>query len=387
MKQISILFLALFCISVLHAQVVITGTLKPGSASNSVMVVLKANNAGFTGTLSAINITLQVPSSVSPTPVSSIKSSPLGFGGAFALDSGTQTIGATSFRNFLYVNNNASGAINIPSGGEFNALEVEFRDAGGAPIPNISNQVRLAFLPNGDGGGSSTQFSFYVESGGNEMNNTAGPYFYGPTAVNDANGTAGYSFVTTGTTLPVSFLNFSAVRQASNVAVSWVVGSEDGVASYELEVSTNGSTFSRLAAKAPTAGSGTKSYDYTDQQVARYNAKQLYYRVKENGQNGKSSYSPVRTVRLDTKGQIALYPNPAKEGFTLNIPYLQADQKRIQLQLVNGAGQVLETKTITRQQAANYYYSLQPTIASGDYLLKIFEDGALTETKQLLIKR
>jgi hypothetical protein len=139
-------------------------------------------------------------------------------------------------------------------------------------------------------------------------------------------------YATLSGTLPVRFLNFSAVRQASNVIVTWGVGAEDAVNSYELEVSTNGSSFSRIAMKA---SQGSSSYDYIDQNVARYNAKKLYYRVKQLDKDGAFTYSPVKTIRLDVKGSIALYPNPAREGFTLNIPYLQANDQRVVLQLVN----------------------------------------------------
>jgi hypothetical protein len=185
-------------------------------------------------------------------------------------------------------------------------------------------------------------------------------------------------------TLPVRFLSFSAIRQASGVAINWVVGSEELVSSYELEVSTNGSIFSHLATKASM---GKANYDYIDQGVARYNATKLYYRVKQLDRDGSFTYSPVKTVRLDVKGAISLYPNPARVGFMLNIPYVQANDHQVLLQLLNGVGQVLETRTISRAQAVNYYYNLQPSLPSGDYLLKIFEDGALSETKQVLIKK
>ncbi len=384
MKKTIILFISVLIANLLFAQPVITATLKPGSASNAVMVVLKPTGGALNARLSAFIFTFQVPTSVGTAPISKVKSNPLNFPAAdFVGDSGTKD----GFYNYSWINNSQSGVtVNVADGAEFNALELEFTDGTGAPIPNIGNQVRLAYLPNGDGNGvgGSMLFTFYVESGGNELSNPNGPYFYGATAVNSGSGSTGYSYVTANATLPVRFLSFAAVRQASNVALNWGVGSEASVKNYELEVSTNGSNFSRLATKA---SEGKRSYEFVDQSIARYNSLKLYYRVKQIDIDGSSTYSPVKTVRLDVKAPTALYPNPARDGFTINISYLQADQKRVQLQLVNSAGQVLETRSITRAQAVNYYYSLPPSVSSGDYLLKVFEDGVLSETKQVLIKR
>ncbi|HEY0039360.1 MAG TPA: T9SS type A sorting domain-containing protein, partial [Flavisolibacter sp.] len=125
-----------------------------------------------------------------------------------------------------------------------------------------------------------------------------------------------------------------------------------------------------------------------DKQVGRYNSKILHYRIKQYDLDGKFSYSPIKTVRLDVKGETSLFPNPAKEGFTLTIPYLNPNQDKVQLHLVNPLGQVVDRKDITRLAAVNYYYNLQSSlITSGEYLLKIFEDGQLTETKRVLIKK
>jgi hypothetical protein len=273
---------------------------------------------------------------------------------------------------------------NTTAGTEIEALEIQL--SGGAAT---ANDVRLVTLPDG-GSNANTLFlstgtlvsdgsDLYYTRSGVTVNNQ---FSYDETLVTSGTAT---SFAAFSVALPVRFLSFSAVRQASNVAVNWGVGTEDGVKNYEVEVSTNGHTFSKLTAKP---GAGRASYDYLDQNVNRYNSKLLYYRIRQNDVDGAFTYSPVKSVRLDRKGEIALYPNPAREGFTLNIPYLQADDKRIQLQLVNRAGQLMETRNITRQQAVNYYYSLQaPSLISGDYLLKIYEDGVLTETKQVLIKR
>jgi hypothetical protein len=141
MKHLFSFFLALLIYSCLSAQA-IQGTLKAGSNANSVIIAIKSGTT-FSGSITGINLTLQVPTSVTPTPTATIKTNfvepalPIS---NFA----TATITGGGFTNFLFVNNpTGTPATNFVAGTEINLLEIEF--GGGAA--NISSQVRLASLP------------------------------------------------------------------------------------------------------------------------------------------------------------------------------------------------------------------------------------------------
>jgi hypothetical protein len=378
MRHFLSLLLSILLFSFSNAQL-IQGTLKPGSTPNSVIVAIRSNTT-FTGQITGLNITLQIPSTVSPAPTVSILNNPLS-ANVPTENFATAVTTENGFINYLFVNNpTGTPAVNFVANTEINLLELQFANG----PTGVVSQVRLANLPSG---GSNSQQYFYIEVGADRTNEAS--MFYGAAAMNDPGGYAAYSFVSiNGVVLPVNWLKFTAVRQGNDVMLNWDVADERNTDRYEVEVSPNGVDFASFATKQRTSGSGSKNYNHLDKQVGRYNSKILHYRIKQYDLDGKFSYSPIKTVRLDVKGETSLFPNPAKEGFTLTIPYLNPNQDKVQLHLVNPLGQVVDRKDITRLAAVNYYYNLQSSlITSGEYLLKIFEDGQLAETKRVLIKK
>ena len=100
------------------------------------------------------------------------------------------------------------------------------------------------------------------------------------------------------------------------------------------------------------------------------------------------SYSPVRSVRLDMNGEIAIHPNPVKKGFYLSIPLTTTTYRKIRLHLVNNAGQIVDTREITVSQAASYYYDIEKSvIISGSYMLRIYDDKDLLDTRKIIVDR
>lgn len=191
-------------------------------------------------------------------------------------------------------------------------------------------------------------------------------------------------------TLPVKFLGFLVRKDGDRAVLDWTVTAEDNKTShYEIERSADGINFFKLATVTARRRDGIQSYTYADEKISTLRVKKLYFRVKQFDLDGKSVQTNVGTVDLlADKQETLLFPNPANEGFTLSMPYAAASQKKVQLHLVNTLGQIVEQRSITRQAATNYYYGLQNSlVVSGDYLLRIYEDGQLTETKRVVVKK
>lgn len=389
MKKFLSVLLFVFAAFLSTAQPRFQATVVLGPTADSLDVLIRPTTA-FSGYLTNVIFVLQVPKTIVPAPTIGTRSLAANFTN-FTVETDGATNGTTpDYNNFrIGATNSNTNAITIAGMTAYPLVRIGV--TGG---PSSLAGFRIAHLP---AGGPTTTFQFYVEGINNAV---AGQFanepkmFYGtnsfPTVAfpDDGSGYAAYQYAEVGSTLPVKWLNFSAVRQSSDVALNWAVSTEENVSQYELEVSSNGTNFITLATQRKSVSNGSKNYAHLDKGVARYNSKVLYYRVKQVDANSTFSYTPIKSIRLDVRGDIALYPNPAREGFTLNVPYLQPDQKRIQLQLVSSSGQIIERRDITRVQAVNYYYSLQaPSILSGEYLLKIYEDGVLTETKPVLIKK
>lgn len=355
------------------------GRLKPGSAPNSVIVAIRSNET-FTGNVSNFQFTIQTPIAF-PEVVAAIKHNPFA---TYLPTSGYSTENSLEFgyKNFLF-GGTAVGSPNytFTNGVEVDVLEIAFLNGPTAPI----YPVRLAQLP---GGGATTQKNFYIEINGiDNTNQTA--MFYGSSFTNDPLGYAAYSFsALTNVSLPIRWLAFNVSRQGNDGLVEWDVEGDNDNEKYIVERSFDGSNFVPVVDVAKRAGTGSKKYSYLDNNITSLRSKIIYYRIKSVELNNRFTYTDIKNIRLDVKGGISLYPIPAKDGFTLSIPYLSPNQEKVQLHLVNSVGQVIERRDITRLAAVNYYYNLQSSlITSGEYLLKIFEDGQLTETKRVLIKK
>jgi hypothetical protein len=114
--------------------------------------------------------------------------------------------------------------------------------------------------------------------------------------------------------LPVTLVSFTAQRLGADGLLKWATASELNNAYFVLESSTDGTTFQRLG---QVAGAGTSSqahsYQFIDQNLARYATGQVYYRLRQVDTDGTATYSPVRTVQVPAiEGLVvAAYPNPS----------------------------------------------------------------------------
>ncbi|RZJ93323.1 MAG: T9SS type A sorting domain-containing protein, partial [Hymenobacter sp.] len=82
---------------------------------------------------------------------------------------------------------------------------------------------------------------------------------------------------------------------------------------FEIQVSTDGTTFRTLTFVASQAGTSTQKqdYSYTDTETGKVGAR--YYRLRQVDFDGSASYSPVRVVSFGETTlatEISVYPNP-----------------------------------------------------------------------------
>lgn len=121
--------------------------------------------------------------------------------------------------------------------------------------------------------------------------------------------------------LPVQLLVFTAVKKGADGQLSWRTASELNSAYFEVQASTDGRTWQALATMA-AAGSSTsaRDYAYLDQNLARYGASLLYYRLKQVDLDASAHFSPVVTLSPDVVAwQVSAYPNPFAADLTAQL--------------------------------------------------------------------
>ncbi|RYY14235.1 MAG: T9SS type A sorting domain-containing protein [Cytophagaceae bacterium] len=118
--------------------------------------------------------------------------------------------------------------------------------------------------------------------------------------------------------LPVELIRFAVAAAADTVTVAWETASERNCAYFEVQRSTNGSSWHP---RKQVAGHGTSAAKH----LYRYNEAQLlvrvYYRLRQVDVDGQEHFSPV--VALAPKPvavAVVAYPNPARDVAQLTAP-------------------------------------------------------------------
>jgi len=148
--------------------------------------------------------------------------------------------------------------------------------------------------------------------------------------------------------LPLYWLSIDAKSiSKKEVVVSWSTSDEINTAWFEVQRSTDNGSFTTVGTVTAANNSNmVNSYALTDQYLFT-DGDRYQYRVKQVDIDGRSTYSPVKTVKFNS-GQIAatwqVYPNPVKRNEGINLTAIgggvQPDEV-IQLELTNVAGQIL----------------------------------------------
>lgn len=144
--------------------------------------------------------------------------------------------------------------------------------------------------------------------------------------------------------LPLTLLSFDGQLQDASTHLSWTVTHAAHVRSFEVEKSTNGSTFSKIGTVSFSLES---SYGFVDGQVS---APRNFYRLRIVDENGSSTYSRVVTINAgQSKTGVNLYPNPASQ--TAYVQLAGVPQGTVYFSLANAGGQVVRSWQATNNGA------------------------------------
>lgn len=116
--------------------------------------------------------------------------------------------------------------------------------------------------------------------------------------------------------------------------LTWTVAEQDNVNRYEVERSSNGTTFNKIG---QVKASDVSVYTYTDLQPAQGT---VYYRIKNMDNDGKFKYSTVVSLRNGASSIVLkAFPLPARNSVTVqhNTAAAQA-----QIRISNQDGRLLK---------------------------------------------
>ncbi len=175
--------------------------------------------------------------------------------------------------------------------------------------------------------------------------------------------------------LPVTITDFGAVYTNDKVNVKWTTTFELNNDHFDVERSTDGTSFTAVATVKGQGNASVKhSYEINDD-VSRnvLNKNDLYYRLKQVDLNGKASYTKILVVRVyRTKSlqSLSVTPNPAINDIKVNVQL--NENSYIVMKVANSSGVEVMRKT-TRGSTGSNSFGLEGTsrLQAGVYFLEV----------------
>jgi hypothetical protein len=157
-------------------------------------------------------------------------------------------------------------------------------------------------------------------------------------------------------TLPVFFASFTGVHQSGINKLQWKTQNETNVSRFELERSTDGRNFSRIAAFSASNNNGAYTYNYDDPVNPSFTGV-YFYRVKSVDTDGQSKYSSVLTLQVNSKQTFSVLQNPFDDHISFNV-YLDS-KAPVTVSLFDTKGGLAAKKQFNGDRGANNFVMSQ----------------------------
>ncbi|MBL7739462.1 MAG: T9SS type A sorting domain-containing protein [Chitinophagaceae bacterium] len=167
---------------------------------------------------------------------------------------------------------------------------------------------------------------------------------------------------TTSFALPVKLVKWEATPANGKVKLQWTTASEVNAGHFVIERSADGVHYTSVAT-VQAAGNSTADIQYSKEDPNPLAGKS-YYRLKMVDLDGKTEYSPVRTVILSTTAVIRLAANPVQEKLEL---IASAMNGRSEWQIINAAGQTISKGVVSNGRTEINVAGLKP----GNYWVRV----------------
>ncbi len=172
--------------------------------------------------------------------------------------------------------------------------------------------------------------------------------------------------------LPVKYANFNGEKTENGNRLFWTTTVEQNNSGFEIERSSNGTDFAKIAFTPSIAEGGNSNanlhYTYTDATPSKGNN---YYRLKQINKDGKSEYSNVIVIKGAAEGLeiVNIFPNPAVKNLTVKVAAVASEDVQLHIMDVQGKSIIQSThKLVNGENLINVNVGNLP---SGTYFIKV----------------
>jgi Secretion system C-terminal sorting domain len=164
--------------------------------------------------------------------------------------------------------------------------------------------------------------------------------------------------------LPLTLLDWNAVKQNRTAVCSWTVSDDRAVEVYQVQRSADGTLFNTIGTVSSRRQPGNSNYIITDHAPL---PGRNYYRLKAMG-NGLTNYSAARMLNFDNTQDWVIYPNPATELLNVKLPVSSRSAK---LRITDAGGKLVAERNVTGLLVQINISAL----ASGIYYMELLQPG------------
>ncbi len=200
------------------------------------------------------------------------------------------------------------------------------------------------------------------------------PLFYGTGVSSTSAAGGGLDFFQTVpfAVVPVKFTGFNVTKKDDNADIVWSVQNETTVTDkYEIERSINGIDFAKVYTVTPkNNGLTSNSYALSDLNLSAIKQTGLiFYRIKQTDKDGKYVYTEIKSVRIDNKFGISIFPNPVRDITSVAIELETASD--ISIIIINPAGKEMQRSEMKGVKGLNTHKLNMNNMAAGSYQVKV----------------
>lgn len=181
-------------------------------------------------------------------------------------------------------------------------------------------------------------------------------------------------------TLPLRLTSFTSLLHGNVVILQWSTAQEQNTSHFDIERSFDGQNFIKTGNSLNAKGSSeiSSEYKFVDN-LPGINVSRVYYRLKMIDNDGRFTYSPVRSVN-NTNQSLTIYPNPVTNK-TLKLNSANTLAGKYTFELFTVEGKLLFSKELLLSTgSSSQVVHLPAAIASGSYIVKV---RSANETKVL----
>ncbi|HRH60479.1 MAG TPA: T9SS type A sorting domain-containing protein, partial [Chitinophagaceae bacterium] len=183
--------------------------------------------------------------------------------------------------------------------------------------------------------------------------------------------------------LPIKLTDFKVSRVNNTALINWTTAFESNNKGFAIERSADAVKWQQInfINASAAAGSGLRNYSATDMApVKGVN----YYRIKQVDYDGAISYSFIKSINFDdiATTNMAIFPNPAKDRFTITFGTIQSNDARYFI--IGLDGKVVKSAAIDKSFSNSVKTIDVSGLPRGAYIVKLV-DGSKQQTAKLIL--